>query len=211
MGDNYRASDTQPNEHWRELVRQIKSRETGAQKRRAFMDKLIVGGAMAGLTGIAGAAKASQSYSDEMDQKRALRAKKDDQFNRTFRPEQSQSGSAPAWLGEHGEGNASAVEPEAPAPAEPVDMSLPADRAKANMGLNAAASKAEFGGYRTRDGNAEHADIAGSIARDIGTARQGMTEGQQMGGMGNSLVRNPAQPDAYHDPTDDYFGTTGGR
>ncbi len=233
MGDNYRASNTGLTANEQETVKNIKAGTTPAQRRRAFMDKLIVGGAMAGLTGAAGLASASHSYTTEMDKKRGVmkdaisratmadaigRATKEDQFNRTFNPGSQPSGNVPAWLGEHGEGaDGHRFQESAPEAArEPVDMSLPADRAKANQKLNASASMASLGGYRTKDGSDEHAAGAESLTRDIATAKQGMREAAQMGGMSNSLVRNPtpdmrAAPDAYHDPTDDYFGTRGGR
>jgi hypothetical protein len=195
---DYRASNTGPSPYWQQLAADIKKGDTPYQKRQAWRDRAIAVGAQAGLQGIAGLASASHSYTNEMDQKRnemkkAIMAsaigdaQKQDQFNRTFRPETyaqpgQQTGDAPSWLGQHGEG----------------DVAAAAEAAKANATLNDAALNAPIGGVRTQQGQDNHSAQAGVLANDMATAQQGI----RMGGMANSQV--------YRDPTDEYFGTSGG-
>jgi len=238
---NYRGGERAMSNWGQSLVKAIENEDTKRQRDRNFREKLIMGGIQAGLTGARGVADSAYRANQQADKdvaagkvnprsqvsQDAFKALSNDtsgnaQDNYTKSREflkgtgkaYNQSGpqdyksndqitasrdtSLPSWLTATGEG----------------DLARAAKLAKANRGLNDAASQATLGGYTTADGFMDRDQNSSALAQDQTTAMQGLDQAQALpngvdtgwlppGGMMSSLPRQtPMGPLASFDPND---------
>ncbi len=172
---NYRGGERQESSYGQALIKATREGQTRGQKDRDFRNKAIMAAAQAGLMGIGGiiSGAASSNLKDEQNQRDLYKSSQ-----KYAAPDyQGPEGAPPEWLGQHGEGNADAIQrahsmSEA---AQAVDRSDANDRA---MG-------APMGGYMTPDGLEKTHQLGSSMARDMNTAEDEIKKG----GMMNSLPR----------------------
>ncbi len=185
---SYRAGDSGPSPYMQQLIKDIKEGRTPGQQRRAFNDKVLMGGVQAGLMGMVGGGNALTSYWHDQD----IRKRTAEQKDAANMKAASAAGGARMMTHDDpydAQGPELDAAKNLPSYMKQMDSSVLAGNALADQKLNASAENVPMGGYTTPNGRATHQDDADRLARDIDTSNQMM----QTGGMMNSLPRNPSK------------------
>lgn len=156
-----------------QAVENFRTGNTARQRRQAFTDKLIMGGAQAALMGTAGLIKGYEANELEERQKAArvkeAKFEKDRDFNQNLKrdhgplPDYESDGgekAGPAWL-----------------MGGPVDAKTAAEFAKNNQRINDAAAMTTIGGVSTSDGAQHQADQSSMLGRDQAMGKSLMQSG----------------------------------
>jgi hypothetical protein len=162
------------NEIESQAVRNINAGTTRYQQKRAFGDRLMMGGIQAGLTGAQGLVSAYGSM--DLQEQQKLKAQKEAKYN-ADKLQASQNKEIRKSAEQYAAGE---YVPPGPGPGEdihatgvgrPVPAWLEAENALNRQQLNSAAELSTIGGYNTPKGRQNDADQSDMLTRDIGTAQ----------------------------------------